>query len=558
MCGIVGWISRDHTDSFDKKRFMEQALIIDTVRGWDSAGVFVVPKKKMPADMKPYWFKQLGSGFDLVCTKEYQEIYSNGKSSDLKFSVGHNRSATLGGAVIEGAHPFQNGPITLVHNGTVNEGETKKTREAKGFINDSETICHMLTEDTPDAVVSKLQGAFALVWYDQRDDSLNIIRNSQRPMHLAKAKKDDTIYFASEGEMLHLLGIRLQIQLGCIVALKPGYLLKFKEPDLMVPEVRELKFFTQPVFQPTKKSAETNWNTGVNYQTGTSTTPHLNGNKNLDSEFYARMSAEKKGKIVATSKRKKIDKSSYVPDQCQLELCDLDMDIETEYNFAPLEAIKIDWGRNSGPSYTVMGRVLCAGNKITWGIIHGVAPHVWDTCKNRLWTVWPMARLDQGWENRGLVCRLKQSLGKGGGLMPLLDIDRDPPFPNNTPNDLDPLGMDYSKKEKAPKGASKSRKKPASGDTQDVVDAIKKHLSEEEASDITTQGVGDGVTYPGPGNRTLTHDEFLERTEGGCTNCGEGLTISDAFKIEWVNTDIGLGEPMCVRCQNERDRALVR
>src|SRR3990167_5569863 len=407
MCGIVGWISQENAaDAYDRKRFMEQALIIDTIRGGDSTGLFVVPKMPLPDGLKPYWIKDLGGGHRLVCTKEYQDIYAAGFAANYKFSVGHNRTATIGGVTLEAAHPFQEGPITLVHNGTLTETHSlgKSMRELDAA-NDSHAICHNLALSSVEEVISKLNGAFALVWHDSRDDSLNMIRNSLRPLHMAKAKTANTIYFASEGEMLHLLSTRLALNLDCIVSLKPGFWLKFKGTELMVPEVKELPLFTHPVHRSTTVGA--NW--GRRPIVGTTTnSPTRYGYPNLNSEYYSRLRGEEQEAKRTRAKKK----GDLIPDNCQLDLCDLDMDPDMEFNFVPIDAILCNW-RKSNPSYTVFGRILLDANRIVWAMVHGVAPHAWEKAANRLLTVTPLGVYHQGWEDNGIVARLKTSIAKG-------------------------------------------------------------------------------------------------------------------------------------------------
>lgn len=555
MCGIVGWISREGvTDSIERKRFMDQALIIDTVRGWDSAGAFVV-ESKSSKNISPAWFKQLGSGFDLVSTNEYQELFMPGKTQGLKFAVGHNRSATQGAADnVDAAHPFQEGPITLVHNGTVFDTSTlgKSKFELKAE-NDSHTICHNLALYPAEEVISKINGAFALVWYDSRDDSLNMVRNNQRPMHLAKAKKNNTIYFCSEAEMLHLLDKRLTLGLDCIVSLKPGFWLKFKDPDLMIPEVKEVKFFTPPVYTTTKKAWHTGSTMGWNATQGTSGT----SNKNLTQQYYDNLRTKPKALPKPT-------KNTLIPDQLQLELCDFNMDIESVFNFAPMHAIKADWFKRSGPTYTVFGRVLTGGNKMIWGVIHGVMPHAWEDANSRLWSITPVGRLDQGWEDQGIVARLKSTLSKDNQVLPLLDADKALTWPVGK---VEPLrGSPKSTKRKTePKGGGSDD--PPFDDT-DGLRAIGSNIrrtqseleaelgvipeAEEAAWEVATRPNKD-IQYPGPGHRSLTYDEWCDATAGGCCGCGEPFAIHDAWSLEWVNGDVGGKDPLCIQCQRERD-----
>ena len=49
---------------------------------------------------------------------EYKKMFPDGFGG-YRAVVGHNRSATRGGITTETAHQFQEGPITIVHNGTL-------------------------------------------------------------------------------------------------------------------------------------------------------------------------------------------------------------------------------------------------------------------------------------------------------------------------------------------------------------------------------------------------------------------------------------------------------
>ena len=63
------------------------------------------------------WLKNAVDGYSFVNCSEYHSIASH--MAKFKYMVGHNRAATMGGIDTETAHPFQEGAITLVHNGTL-------------------------------------------------------------------------------------------------------------------------------------------------------------------------------------------------------------------------------------------------------------------------------------------------------------------------------------------------------------------------------------------------------------------------------------------------------
>lgn len=242
MCGIVGMISTEpfRKGEMDKRKFMTQALIIDTLRGEDSTGVFYMPKKE-PKGVAG-WLKSTANGIDFVDKPEYQEL-SKGMH-DMWFMFGHNRASTVGESINANAHPFQEGPITLIHNGTLRStwALTQSQRQLDVDV-DSHALCHNLALHEPDDVESVLgivDGAFALVWHDERDQTLNVCRNSERPIHLAQSFDSETLYFASEAGQLRYLNERLALVLGDIWYPEPGMHLKFK-PGSLEPEVSQIK-----------------------------------------------------------------------------------------------------------------------------------------------------------------------------------------------------------------------------------------------------------------------------------------------------------------------------
>ena len=244
MCGIVGFITNEGKTLEDSRaRFLRQSIIVDTLRGDDSTGVFGVP---FEYDEKsgPYWCKEVSDGYQFVNGSTYGEHFWD--VGAYRAAVGHNRAATVGGIDVATAHPFVVGPITLVHNGTLHSTANLPLpmRLIEDCNVDSHAIAHNLAEHTVAEVIAKLDGAFTLVWHDNRDDSMNIIRNNKRPLHMAMGKNQDTLFFASEGSMLDFVATRCNISIGSIYYPKEGQHLKWlPDTPLMNPVVEELDMY---------------------------------------------------------------------------------------------------------------------------------------------------------------------------------------------------------------------------------------------------------------------------------------------------------------------------
>lgn len=250
MCGIVGFITTEtKVGEIDRARFLKQALIIDTLRGDDSTGVFGVGHEPFYEDGSAYYCKQVGTGSEFVESKSYwEQMYD---VSPYRSVVGHNRAATVGSVDTASAHPFQVGAITMVHNGTLTNANVLPSPMSSldGVTVDSHAIAHNLNLHSVEDVVENLYGAFALVWHDARDDSMNVVRNSKRPLHFSMGQGGKTLFFMSEGEMLHLLDRRIKLNLKDIYYPNEGQLLKWlPDTPLVSPEVRTLDLY------------EDNWN----------------------------------------------------------------------------------------------------------------------------------------------------------------------------------------------------------------------------------------------------------------------------------------------------------
>lgn len=189
MCGIVGLISKRANGFYygDTEAF-KNLLLLDTLRGEDSTGAFLVTPKGEAEIVK------IGSHpYHLFCTEEFKN-FEKKIHQDACIVIGHNRKATQGTINSTNAHPFVEDNIILVHNGTISGHKQMAATEV-----DSHAICHSFVEKGHEETLKNLTGAFALVWYDINKELLYAIRNDERPLTLIET--DDIIYLASESWM---------------------------------------------------------------------------------------------------------------------------------------------------------------------------------------------------------------------------------------------------------------------------------------------------------------------------------------------------------------------
>lgn len=165
-------------------------LVLGSVRGPDSTGVAMIDIKLGDVDI----VKSVGSPYDLFELKSFDSVvtmYGN------NIFMGHCRKATRGDIIKSNAHPFHHGNIVGVHNGTlIRQPGTKR------FGTDSESIFHSMDYRGVKETVESMDGAWALVWYDEDTEELNFLRNDQRSLWYAYSADMTKIYWASEYWMI--------------------------------------------------------------------------------------------------------------------------------------------------------------------------------------------------------------------------------------------------------------------------------------------------------------------------------------------------------------------
>lgn len=205
MCGIVGMITGSSNGfSWGEAGMFRDMLVIDTLRGFDSTGVFGVSNRGNMGLVKA---AQNGATF--VQTKEFKEFNDQLQQFGM-FAVGHNRAATRGEVNDVNAHPFcVDDKIVLVQNGTYKGDHSHHKKTAV----DSEAVAHVLAEnDDVEKALQKINAAYALVWYNIHTKTLNIIRNDERPMYITYTETGGVV-FASEPEIILMAAARNNVKL---------------------------------------------------------------------------------------------------------------------------------------------------------------------------------------------------------------------------------------------------------------------------------------------------------------------------------------------------------
>lgn len=218
MCGLVSIISKQKNGFFsvDVKVFTEM-LFADQLRGSHGTGIFYNNKQSIKTLKAPV------ASSDFVNDKFYDkaetEIFQH-----AKFVVGHNRAATIGNLTHQNTHPFRCGHITLVHNGTLTGHKNLADTES-----DSMAICHSIAQMGFKETVKKINGAFALIWFDEKQKTLNFTRNYQRPLYIVETK--DLFCFVSEPKLAEWILDRNKQEVTKVTNTDPYTLYQFDLQD---------------------------------------------------------------------------------------------------------------------------------------------------------------------------------------------------------------------------------------------------------------------------------------------------------------------------------------
>lgn len=226
MCGIVGYVGPRPAQDIIYK-----GLARLEYRGYDSAGIAA--------------FQDVGNG--TVTTKM---IKAPGKLKELKAiwgeidfpsqqAMGHTRWATHGEANQANAHPHRAGPITIVHNGIIeNHGAIREELRAKGVKllsdTDSELFSHLVRMERDRGVgllesvrvsFRRVHGASAFVVMDERLPGTIVVARNGSPLVVGLGKNENlvasdvpamlestrTIYYLEDNELAEITARNVRV-----------------------------------------------------------------------------------------------------------------------------------------------------------------------------------------------------------------------------------------------------------------------------------------------------------------------------------------------------------
>lgn len=206
MCGHVGVAGNL---SMPTVKMFKDMLIADSVRGEHSTGVAGIG---MGANPNVEVVKCVGPTHNLMELKRFDNAVNPAKM----VLIGHNRFATVGAHSRGNAHPFEFSNVIGAHNGTLPHAmKAKLSRMVDGeeFGTDSETFFAALDENHPEDIFPELEGAWAFVWYDKRDRTINFVRNEDRDLTYAMSADGKVLMWASEPGLLRWCAHRNNIEL---------------------------------------------------------------------------------------------------------------------------------------------------------------------------------------------------------------------------------------------------------------------------------------------------------------------------------------------------------
>lgn len=275
MCGLVAVVTKNgHGLTKEQVDAFDNLLFIDSLRGMDSTGVFVVDKE---GNMD--WAKEASPSFYYRMDDAYRDItrtaFQRGRAL-----VGHNRAATKGAVTDQNAHPFTvDDRITLCHNGTLWGGWEKLTDEKVDV--DSHAIAHVIHQNGDDVekALQQINGAFALIWHDFKNNTLNFIRNKERPLNFVET--NNGWLWASEANMLEWILARYPSfkPVGKVAELTPGCLVTYDFSG------GSWKLDHRDIKLEAPKSYQTNYSQGSYFNGSRTRHPYACGYEQDDSYF---------------------------------------------------------------------------------------------------------------------------------------------------------------------------------------------------------------------------------------------------------------------------------
>jgi predicted glutamine amidotransferase len=232
MCGLVGIYSSNMLAKH--KDVLAAMLYLDTWRGRDSTGVAAIRHNTDTAVLKATI-----PGYEFV---EGPKLDQHLKLNDFLW-LGHNRFGTVGKNVKTNSHPFMidddDGACLVVgaHNGTLKNKHV--LIDHARFGTDSEALYNNIAVEGLEKTIEKVEGAWALTYYDHLEEELRVLRNKERPLFYAFEEGKKTLVWASEMWMIRVACSRydLQLQDDKVFSFAEDTLYRFPAPMNMNEEI---------------------------------------------------------------------------------------------------------------------------------------------------------------------------------------------------------------------------------------------------------------------------------------------------------------------------------
>ncbi len=250
MCGLLG-IASAHLHDPELSAF-EKLLLVSQFRGVDATGIVALSRHwggKGKAEVTPVYMKDnmSTSEFLLEYRGRLDKLYKDNRPSVL---MGHCRWATVGDINKQNSHPFNNKWLIGMHNGTI-QGEFSNSKK---FATDSEALLFNIGEmgvvEALNEVSRKISTAYALTWYNKADQTLNFIRNSQRPLIIGRNNTANILAWASEEDFLDFCLARERIRMDVKFTLKPNVLLTIPMGEINPIDKYETKDYSKEIDPP--------------------------------------------------------------------------------------------------------------------------------------------------------------------------------------------------------------------------------------------------------------------------------------------------------------------